>query len=169
MTELNLSCLDIIWWWPNRHNAHNRAVTRPVLGVTNYDSCSKLYWAIAEVDHKNIDIERIKNIAYLIVETKKGYHFYLKYSHPNPLRVIHTLFKYKWPDKGHLHLGLKRYRRTGDKRNGFLVLRISQKYTMPDLKIVYEAPELPLWHRQVKQLILYLNSLEVEKIESIMA
>jgi len=152
-------CYDLYIWYPSRRHAFNHSKTIPVVGITNYDYCSNVYWLLGEVDHKNIDINNVKDRCYMIVETRKGYHFYFKEHDTNPLRLIHkALKKYKWLDKHHLYMGLRRYRRTNDIKNAFLVLRISPKYEKPDLKIIYIDNSLPVFHRQILSLIQSLNS-----------
>lgn len=154
-----MKCLDLYIWKPERRNARNREPTNIVLGITNYDRCSKTYHLIGETDTKNIDLERIKPLAYMIVETRKGYHFYLRYHHRNPLRVVHTGFKTKLLDKGQLKLALKRYRLTQDPKRAFLVLRVSPKYNEPDLRIIYVSSDAPEWVRQVEKIISFFNQL----------
>ena len=155
-----MKCLDIYLWYPARKHAHNHEPTQPVLGITNYDRCNKVYWLIGEIDNNDFDIEPlINNEIYMIVETRKGYHLYFKYHSKNPLKVIHYGLKhYKFLDKHHMRMGLWRYRNTDDKRKAFLVLRVSPKYRTPDLQIVYFDKSAPEWHRQVKNLILFLSS-----------
>jgi len=150
-----MKCLDLYLWYPSRKNAYNHNPTQPVLGITNYDRCSKVYWLIGERDNKDIDIDKVKPLCYMIVETRKGYHFYMKYHSSNPLKVIHYGLKhYKFLDKHHLRMGLWRYRKTNNVRNAFLVLRVSPKYyDNIDLKIIYTDENIPLYHKQIRRLI----------------
>jgi len=153
-----MKCIDLYAWYPARKHARNREPTRPVIGITNYDYCTKKYWLIGEVDHKYIDLDKVKPLCYMIVETAKGYHLYFKEWCDNPLTVIHyAIKKYKFLDKHHLYMGLRRYRKTGNKKNAFLVLRVSPKYREPDLRIIYFDDNAPEWFRQVKKLITFLN------------
>lgn len=156
-----MKCIDIIIWRPFRRNTNNREKPHTVIGITNYDRCNNVYYLFGEIDHKNVNIDELINrypSIVMIVETSKGYHFYFNISDKNPLRLIHRAFKlFKFLDKGHLKLGLKRYRSTNDKRKGFLVLRISPKYKEKDLKIIYYK-YVNEYFEEIKKLILLLNS-----------
>ncbi|RLG82036.1 MAG: hypothetical protein DRO40_08605 [Thermoprotei archaeon] len=155
-----MKCLDLYLWYPSRKHAKNREPTQPVIGITNYDRCSKTYWLIGEIDNHSFKINQlVKEETYMIVKTRKGYHLYFKYHNSNPLKVIHYGLKYyKFLDKHHLRMGLWRYRNANDKRKAFLVLRVSPKYSYPDMEIVYFDKESTEWHRQVRDLILFFSS-----------
>lgn len=153
-----MKCLDIIIWKPQRKHAKDRRPTNPVIGVTNYDRCRKVYYLIVELDYKNIDIPKLvksENLC-MLVETTKGYHLYFNICSENPLKIIHQGIKIGF-DRGQLKMGLMRYRVTGDKRHGYLVLRVSPKYEKPDLRVVFFNSECPEWFHQVKRAIELLN------------
>jgi hypothetical protein len=147
-------CIDITYYKPSRKAAKGRHPTNVVLAVTNYDHCTGKYWLIAEIDRKPARIEKYIPISYMIFETEKGYHFYTKISHENPLKVIRIGLKLGF-DKGQLRLGIKRYRIMNDKSYAFLLLRITPKYDKEKetFKPIYIANELPLWHQQVLSLL----------------
>lgn len=150
--------LELVLWKPRRSHAYNRHKIMPVIGVTNYDPLSKMYYAMFEVDEKSSGI--LKQLLSLrpamVVETMKGYHCYLQYKHPNPLKVLHYCFKLKVADRGQLKLAKKRYE-SGDTLGARLILRVSPKYVgIKDLKVVYESC-LQSWHARVKKLIEALN------------
>ena len=161
---MKYNCLDFFIWRPRRRHSYNRERTNVVLGVTNYDRCRKVYWLLGEVDNKNIDLSLFYRHCYMIVETRKGFHFYMKYYDTNPLRLIHNAIKnYKFLDKAMLRIALERYRKTGDKSRTFIVLRVSRKYQIPDLQIIYIDRELPEWHRQVARLITFFHGARYEE------
>lgn len=149
-----MRCIDIIMWKPSRKHAKNRNPVQVVLGITNYDRCNKVYYLLAELDHKKVDLDKLisKYDICMIVETEKGYHFYFNICDKNPLKIIHQGIKMGF-DKGHFKLALTRYRYTSDKRHAYLVLRVSPKYREPDLKVVYFNDKCSEWFREVKKII----------------
>ena len=156
---MKTECLELVTWSPRRKHAKNRnPIAKKVVGITNKDYCLGVYWAIAEVDTKNISLEeyisrlRRKDMPPLMIfETIKGYHFYLDYYDRNPLKVYHRLMKLKMFDKGHLKLAKTRV----DEFPYTLILRISPKYHYGDILPVWVNPTQPLpkWHREVLRIL----------------
>ena len=92
-------------------------------------------------------VEKHVNSVVMVMKTPKGYHLYLNYSSKNPLKVVHTGYRLKVLDRGHLSIGRKR-------EGNYLILRIYGKYpsdpfVSPVLVNEYLMSE---WHYQVLDL-----------------
>ena len=148
-------CVSLIAWMPERRNAKDRARTVPALGVTNYDYCRNVYWVMGEIDRKDVDVMRYRDIASIIVETAKGYHIYTKLSYPSPFRAIREALRLGL-DRGQIRMAIKRYRKYNDKDSAYLVLRVRGKYTYKDIKVIYvdwSFIKESEWHQQVLELL----------------
>ncbi|MEM4959395.1 MAG: hypothetical protein QXX12_05925 [Nanopusillaceae archaeon] len=156
----HLRCVELVYWKPRRRSSHNREPTNAVVGVTNYDRCRDVYYLIGEVDDKKRVWEVWKKMGrevVMVVETRKGYHFYTAVENANPLKIAHLSVGVGF-DRGFCKLPFIRYRFSNSKRSSYLVLRVSPKYREPDLRVLYYDPDYAYpWHTQVLVLLLMLN------------
>ncbi len=152
-------CLELVCWKPSRKHSANREPTNYVIGITNYDKCENKYWLITEIDNPMPLEELLRKIVpwipkpLIIFRTRKGYHIYWDYSSDNPVKIFHygmkELVKLGLADKHHLKLARARAGEIDGSLKWKLILRISPKYHELDIKPVYVAKHLPLWHSEV--------------------
>lgn len=150
--------IELVSWKPRRSHAKNRNQTLVVIGVTNYDG--EWYRAMFEVDRKDLYDEIMKLDPLMVVETMKGYHCYLPYKAPSPVKAINYVAKIKIADRGHIRLAKTRL--SDEIMSGKLILRVSPKYLIDgnlkkDLKILHLNGD-DKWITRVASLIRALNS-----------
>ena len=161
-------CLELVCWKPSRRHSANREPTQFVIGITNYDRCEQKYWLITEIDNPMPLEELLSKIMpwipkpLLIFKTRKGYHIYWNFASDNPTKIFHygmkELVKLGLADKHHLKLARARAGELDGSLKWKLILRISPKYASPDIKPVYVAKRLPLWHSEVLLLAGLVNA-----------
>jgi len=145
--------LDIIVYETSRKAAKDRAKPQgKVIGITNMIVClegfeeERYYWVMGESDSK-VSLQKVfeccRSIGaepVLVIETAKGLHVYTNLLEKKAKEAFKKIRKLEKCLGGNAHkLGKFRKELFGEER---VVLRISKKYSEPDMKVLYLAKEV---------------------------